>query len=63
MPDHTRLNLHDQFITAIDMKLHAQNQLYISFSFRDLKVLEATLGMPEPTHVKLYHQFLALIDM
>ena len=27
MPDHTSLNLHDKFITLIDMKLHAQNQL------------------------------------
>ena len=32
-PDHTHLKLHDQFITLIDMKLHAQYQLFISFSF------------------------------
>ena len=28
MTDHPHPNLHDQFITLIDMKLHAQNQLY-----------------------------------
>ena len=28
MPDHTNLNLHNQFITLMDMKRHAQNQLY-----------------------------------
>ena len=33
MPDHTHLNLHEQLITETDMKLHAQNQLYTSFSF------------------------------
>ena len=40
------------------MKLHAQNQLYISFTLRDLKVLIASLGMPDPIHVKL-RQFIA----
>ena len=45
------------------MKLHAQNQLYTSFSFRDLKVLIASQGMPDSTYVKLHHQFVALIDM
>ena len=33
MPDHTHLNLHDQVITLLDTNLHAQNQLYNSFSF------------------------------
>ena len=32
MPDHI-LNLHNQFITLIDMKLHAQNQIFTFFSF------------------------------
>ena len=45
------------------MKLNTQNQLYTSFSFWDLKVLIASLGMPDPTHVKLHHQFVAVIDM
>ena len=43
------------------MKLHAQNQLYTSISFWDLKVLIASLGMSWdtwPTHVK----FATLID-
>ena len=31
--DHAHLKLHDQFIALIDMKLHAQNELYMSFSF------------------------------
>ena len=47
MPDHAHLKLHDQFVALIDMKLHAQNQLYISFSFSEFKVLIASLGMPE----------------
>ena len=64
MPDHTHLNLHEQLITEIDMKLHAQNQLYTSFSFWDLKVLISSLGMPDPTHANLtHHQFAALIIM
>ena len=46
MPGHTYLNLHDQVITLIDMKLYAQNRLYTSFSFWDLKALIASLGMP-----------------
>ena len=37
MPDHTHLNLHYQFITLIDIKLHAQNLIYTSFSFWDLR--------------------------
>ena len=45
------------------MKLHAQNQLYTSIRFWDLKVLIASLGMPDSTHVKLHHQFVALIGM
>ena len=45
------------------MKQYAQNQHYTSFSFWDLKVLIASLGMPDPTLVKLHHQFVALRDM
>ena len=48
------------------MKVHGQNQLHASFSFWSLKVLYALLacpGMPDPTHVKLHQQFVALIDM
>ena len=45
MPEHTHLNLHDQFRTLMVMKLHTQNQRYTSFSFWDLKVLIAFLGM------------------
>ena len=33
MSDHTHQKLHNQFITLIDMKLQAENQLYTSFSF------------------------------
>ena len=39
MYDNTHLNLHNQFETLIDMKLHAQKQLYTSLCFWDLKVL------------------------
>ena len=46
MPDHTHLNLHHQFITFIDMTLHAQNQLYTFFSFWNVKVLIASIDMP-----------------
>ena len=45
------------------MKLHVQNQLYTSFSFWDLNVLIASLGMPDHAHLKLHHQFVALIDI
>ena len=45
MPDHTHLNLHNEFITLTNMKLHAQNQLYTFFSYGDLKVLIVPLGM------------------
>ena len=31
--NHDQLKLHDQSVTLIDMKLHAQNQLYTSFNF------------------------------
>ena len=37
MPDHNHVNLHYQFITLIDIKLHAQNLIYTSFSFWDLR--------------------------
>ena len=33
------------FVALIDMKLHAQNELYTSISFWDIKVLKASLGM------------------
>ena len=61
--NHAQPKLHDQFVALIDMKLHAQNQLYNSFSFWDHKVLIAFLGMPHHTHLKSHHQFLVLIDM
>ena len=63
MPDHTHLNLYDQFITLIDMKLDAQNQLYTCFRFWDLKVLITSLGIPghvSPTKVISHDKFLAL---
>ena len=40
--DHANLKLHDQFVALIDMRLHSQNQLYTSISFRDIKVLNAS---------------------
>ena len=66
MPDHAYLKLHDQFITFIDMKLHAKKQLYTSISFWDIKVLKASLDMsghPDHTHLNLHDQFITLIDM
>ena len=33
MTDYAHLKLHDQFVALTDMKLHAQNQLYISICF------------------------------
>ena len=44
------------------MKLHAQNQLYTSLSFRDTS-LWACLGMPDHANLKSYHQFVALLGM
>ena len=36
--NHAHLKLHDQFVDSIDMKFRAQNQLYNSISFWDIKV-------------------------
>ena len=44
--NHAHLKLHDQSVALIDMKLHAQNQLYTSITFWDIKVLKASFGMP-----------------
>ena len=44
--NHAHLKLHYQFVALMDMKLHAQNQLYTSLGFYDIKVLKAFLGMP-----------------
>ena len=41
MPDHPHLKLHDQFVALTDMKLHAQNQLYTSIDFLDIKISES----------------------
>ena len=61
MPDSTHLNLHNLFITK-NMKLHPQNQLLPPLVF-EILVLLVSLGMPDHTHLKSHHQFLALIDM
>ena len=61
--NHAHLKLHDQFAALINMKLHAQNQLYTSISFRDIKVLKASLGMPGHTHLNLHNQFVTLKDI
>ena len=44
--NHVHLNLNGQFVPLIDIKLHAQNQLYTSIVFEIFKVLKASLGMP-----------------
>ena len=49
MPDHAHLKLHDQFLALLDMKVHAQNQLYTFISHWDIKVLKDSLGMPGHT--------------
>ena len=48
MPGHIKSHLpkSNQFITLIDVKLHAQSQLYLSFCFQDCKVLITSLVMP-----------------
>ena len=61
--NHVHLKLYDQFVALIDMKLHAQNQLYISISFWDIKVLKASLCKPDHTHLNLHTQSIALIYM
>ena len=60
MYNHTHLNFNNQFITLIDMKAHAQNQLQMSFCFWDLKVLIVSLA---DVHLKLHHQCVPLIDV
>ena len=42
------------------MKLHAQNQLYTSMNFSDVKVLKGSLGMPGHTQLNLHDQFITL---
>ena len=44
--NHAHLKLHAQFVALIDMKFYAQNHLYTSISFWDIKVLKASLGVP-----------------
>ena len=63
MDDDMHIKLHNQVINLIDMKLYAQNQLYILFSFWDLKVLIASLGMPDSAHLNTHNQSVAVIDM
>ena len=53
MPGCAHLKLHDQFVALIDVKLHAQNQLYTSINFWDIKVLKVSLRMPDHTHFNL----------
>ena len=60
MYDHTHLNLNNQFITLIDIKVHAQNQPHMSFCFWDLKVLIVSLA---DVHLKLHHQCAPLTDV
>ena len=52
-----------QFVSLIDMKLHAQNQLFTCISFWNIKVLQVSLGMPDHTHLNLHNQFITLINM
>ena len=61
--NYAHLKLHDQSVDLIDMKLRAQNQLYTSISFWDIKVLIDSLSMPDQAHLKSCHQFVALIDI
>ena len=64
--NHSHPKLHDQFEALINMKMHAQNQLYTSISFWDIKVLKASLvmpGIPENTHLNLHNLFVTFIDM
>ena len=55
MPDHTQLNLHDQFITLIDMKLHAKNQLCTSNNFWDINV-EKSCNLIGREHFCIYFE-------
>ena len=61
--NHTHLKLRDQFEVLIDMKLHAQNQLYNPISFWDIEVFKSSLGMPNHIHINLHSQFVTLINM
>ena len=40
-----------------------KNQLYNSISFWDIRVLKASVSMPDHTHLNLHHQFITFIDM
>ena len=64
MSAHAHLKLDGQFVALIDMKLHAQNQLFTSISFWDIKVLKACLGpCLAHNHLHLHDHFKTLIDM
>ena len=70
MPDNAHLKLHDQSVALINMKFHAQNQLYTSISFWDFKALKSSLGIPgyawhgpDHTHLNLHNQFITFINM
>ena len=45
------------------MKLHAQNQLLMSFCFWNFKVLTVSLVMPDHAQLKSHRQCVALIDV
>ena len=59
------------FVALKDMKLHAQNHFYTSIIFWDIKVLKASLGIPDiddHTHLNLHNPHpptptITLIDM
>ena len=54
--NHAHLKLHDQPAALIDTKLHVKNELYTSISFWDVKVLKASLDVPDHTHLNLHNQ-------
>ena len=68
IPDHPHL-LQNQFITSIDIKLHAKKQLYNSNSFCDGKaknscnLLAKSIFAFNHAHLKLHDKFAPLIDM
>ena len=62
-PDHIHLKSQHQFVALTDIYQHAQNQLYTFFTFWDLEVLIASLGVPDLVHLESQRQFVALIDM
>ena len=65
--DHTHLKLNYQFLTSMDVSLHAKNQLCKSYNFYDIKVLKILqsdwVREPEFSRTCTFHTIVQTIHM